>query len=111
MVNKTSNFFLFLVSAYAKIYHEPSAYFSITTFEAKQLVPLGFESGFAAYISRILIALEFSLGFLILLPFQLKRIVVPLTISVLTAFCFHLLIQIYLTEIAVTVVVLELYYQ
>ena len=88
---------LFLVSAYAKIYHEPSAYFSITTFEAKQLVPLGFESGFAAYISRILIALEFSLGFLILLPFQLKRIVVPLTISVLTAFCFHLLIQIYLT--------------
>ncbi|MFL2589808.1 MAG: MauE/DoxX family redox-associated membrane protein [Parvicellaceae bacterium] len=88
---------LFLVSAYAKIYHEPSAYFSITTFEAKQLVPLGFESGFAAYISRILIALEFSLGVLILLSFQLKRIVVPLTISVLAAFCFHLLIQIYLT--------------
>lgn len=88
---------LFLVSAYAKIYHEPSAYFSITTFEAKQLVPLGFESGFAAYISRILIALEFSLGVLIFLPFQLKRIVVPLTISVLAAFCFHLLIQIYLT--------------
>ena len=28
---------LFLVSAYAKIYHDPSAYFSITTFEAKQL--------------------------------------------------------------------------
>ena len=88
---------LFLVSAYAKIYHEPSAYFSITTFEAKQLVPLGFESGFAAYISRILIALEFSLGVLILLPFQPKRIVIPLTISVLAAFCFHLLIQIYLT--------------
>lgn len=88
---------LFLVSAYAKIYHEPSAYFSITTFEAKQLVPLGFESGFAAYISRILISLEFSLGILILLPFQLKRIVVPLTIFVLAAFCFHLLIQIYLT--------------
>ena len=81
---------LFLVSAYAKIYHEPSAYFSITTFEAKQLVPLGFESGFAAYISRILIALEFSLGFLILLPFQLKRIVVPLTILVLTAFLLSL---------------------
>tara|TARA_Y200000002_G_scaffold361600_1_gene347840 strand:- start:3550 stop:4533 length:984 start_codon:yes stop_codon:yes gene_type:complete len=88
---------LFIVSAYAKIYHEPSAYFSITTFEAKQLVPLGFESGFAAIISRLLIALEFSLGILILLPFQLKRIVVPLTISVLAAFCFHLSIQIYIT--------------
>ena len=88
---------LFLVSAYAKIYHEPSAYFSITTFEAKQLVPLGFESSFSAYLSRILISLEFSLGVLILLPFQLKRIVVPLTITILAAFCFHLMIQIYLT--------------
>ena len=54
------------------------------------------ESGFAAYISRILIALEFSLGILILLPFQLKRIVVPLTTFVLFAFCIHLTIQIYL---------------
>ena len=88
---------LFLVSAYAKIYHDPSAYFSITTFEAKQLVPLGFDADISAYISRVLIALEFSLGILILLPFQLKRIVVPLTVFVLAAFCIHLTIQIYLT--------------
>ena len=88
---------LFLISAYAKIYHVPSAYFSITTFEAKQLVPLGFSSGFSAILSRILIALEFSIGVLILLPFQLKRIVVPMTISILIAFCLHLSIQIYLT--------------
>lgn len=59
---------LFLVSAYAKVYHEPSAYFSITTFEAKQLVPLGFSSEISSYLSRILIALEFSIGILILLP-------------------------------------------
>ena len=88
---------LFLVSAYAKVYHEPSAYFSITTFEAKQLVPLGFSSEISSYLSRILIALEFSIGILILLPFYLKRIVIPLTVFVLAAFCMHLAIQIYLT--------------
>ena len=88
---------LFLVSAYAKVYHEPSAYFSITTFEAKQLVPLGFSSEISSYLSRILIALEFAIGVLILLPFYLKRIVIPLTIFVLAAFCVHLALQIYLT--------------
>jgi len=88
---------LFLVSAYAKVYHEPSAYFSITTFEAKQLVPLGFSSEISSYLSRILIALEFSIGILILLPFYLKRIVIPLTVFVLAAFCIHLAVQIYLT--------------
>jgi thiol-disulfide isomerase/thioredoxin len=88
---------LFLVSAYAKVYHEPSAYFSITTFEAKQLVPLGFSSEISSYLSRILIALEFSIGMLILLPFYLKRIVVPLTVFVLAAFSIHLALQIYLT--------------
>ena len=88
---------LFLVSAYAKVYHEPSAYFSITTFEAKQLVPLGFSSEISSYLSRILIALEFAIGVLILLPFFLKRIVIPLTIFVLAAFCVHLALQIYLT--------------
>lgn len=88
---------LFLVSAYAKVYHEPSAYFSITTFEAKQLVPLGFSSEISSYLSRILIALEFAIGVLILLPFFLKRIVIPLTIFVLATFCVHLALQIYLT--------------
>ncbi|MEE3098071.1 MAG: MauE/DoxX family redox-associated membrane protein, partial [Bacteroidota bacterium] len=88
---------LFLVSAYAKIYHDPSAYFSITTFEAKQLVPLGFDATFSAFLSRTLIGFEFTLGFLILLPYFLKRIVVPATIGMLAFFTVHLLIQIYLT--------------
>ena len=88
---------LFLVSAYAKVYHEPSAYFSITTFEQKQLVPLGFDSSLAAFFSRTLIALEFTLGILIMLPFQLKRLVIPITIGILAFFSIHLGIQIYLT--------------
>jgi thiol-disulfide isomerase/thioredoxin len=88
---------LFIVSAYAKIYHDPSAYFSITTFEAKQLVPLGFSSFFSALLSRFLIALEFSLGLLILTPYYFKKIVLPGTILLLVAFCLHLGIQIMLT--------------
>ncbi len=88
---------LFLVSAYAKIYPEPSAYFSITTFEAKQLVPLGFDPLIAALFSRLLIALEFGMGILILFPFQLKRVVVPSAIGILAFFSIHLAIQIMLT--------------
>jgi len=88
---------LFLVSAYAKIYPDPSAYFSITTFEAKQLVPLGFDPLIAALFSRLLIAIEFSMGILILFPFQLKRVVVPSTIGILAFFSIHLAIQIMLT--------------
>lgn len=88
---------LFIISAYAKIYHEPSAYFSITTFEAKQLVPLGFDSLIAAIFSRILIALELSLGIFILLPYRFKKLVLPGTIALLAIFCVHLGVQIYLT--------------
>ena len=53
--------FLFLLSAVAKLY--PSPYFAISTFEVKQLYPLGFSEGFAPYFSRILIGIEFALGF------------------------------------------------
>ena len=49
---------LFLVSAYAKVYHEPSAYFSITTFEQKQLVPLGFDSSLAAFFSEFRLIIQ-----------------------------------------------------
>jgi thiol-disulfide isomerase/thioredoxin len=58
---------------------------------------LGFSSEISSYLSRILIALEFAIGVLILLPFYLKRIVIPLTVFVLAAFCVHLALQIYLT--------------
>ena len=47
---------LFILSAVAKLY--PSPYFAISTFEVKQLYPLGFSEGFAPYFSRILIGIE-----------------------------------------------------
>lgn len=79
---------MFLFSAYAKIY--PSASFALPTFEAKQLVPLGFPEWLAPYFSRLMIALEFALGIGILQKHFLKRIIVPATIGLLVIFCIHL---------------------
>ncbi|MCL9770271.1 protein tlpB [Flavobacterium sp. HXWNR69] len=79
---------LFIVSAVAKLY--PSPYFAISTFEVKQLYPLGFSEGFAPYFSRILIGIEFALGIAILLKDYLKKITIPATILLLAVFVIHL---------------------
>ena len=79
---------LFIVSAVAKLY--PSPYFSISTFEVKQLYPLGFSEGSAPYFSRILIGIEFALGIAILLKDYLKKITIPATILLLSVFVIHL---------------------
>ena len=79
---------LFIVSAVAKLY--PSPYFAISTFEVKQLYPLGFSEGFAPYFSRILIGIEFALGISILLKDYLKKITIPATILLLAVFTIHL---------------------
>lgn len=85
---------LFLVSAFAKIYPDPSMFFSISKFEFTQLYPLGFGREVSAFLSRFLIGVEFGLGFLILFPFNLKKIVVPATILMLAFFCVHLAVEI-----------------
>ncbi|WP_162128530.1 MauE/DoxX family redox-associated membrane protein [Flavobacterium phycosphaerae] len=82
--------FLFLLSAVAKLY--PSPYFAISTFEVKQLYPMGFSEGFAPYFSRILIGIEFALGFLILQKNFLRSIIIPATILLLAVFTTHLTI-------------------
>ena len=79
---------LFLVSAIAKLY--PSPYFAISTFEVKQLYTLGFSESLAPYFSRILIGIEFALGFLLLNNHFLKRITIPATIGLLSVFIIHL---------------------
>jgi thiol-disulfide isomerase/thioredoxin len=79
---------LFIVSAVAKLY--PSPYFAISTFEVKQLYPLGFSETFAPYFSRILIGIEFALGFAILIKDYLKKITIPATILLLIVFIVHL---------------------
>lgn len=79
---------LFIVSAIAKLY--PSPYFAISTFEVKQLYTLGFSESLAPYFSRILIGIEFALGFLMLNNHFLKRITIPATIGLLSVFIIHL---------------------
>lgn len=80
--------FLFIISAVAKLY--PSPYFAISTFEVKQLYTMGFTEVTAAYFSRILIGIEFALGFLLLQRNYLKRLVVPATALLLIVFIVHL---------------------
>lgn len=83
--------FLFLISAVAKMY--PNPYFAITTFEVKQLYPMGFSESFAPFFSRTLIGIEFALGLLLLQPHYLKKIVTPATILLLVVFIVHLTID------------------
>jgi hypothetical protein len=80
--------FLFLLSAVAKLY--PSPYFAISTFEVKQLYPLGFSQELASYFSRVLIGIEFALGILILQKHYLRKLVIPATILMLAVFTTHL---------------------
>src|SRR5436190_22965831 len=87
--------FLFLLSAVAKMY--PSPYFAISTFEVKQLYPMGFNEVFAAYFSRSLIGFEMALGLLILQPHYLKQIIVPTTFFMLTAFVIQLSLEVLVT--------------
>ena len=88
---------LFLVSAYGKIYPDPSAYGTISMFEVKQLYPLGFTTELAKIFSRSLIGIEFGLGLLLLFPFDLKKYVIPAVILMLGVFVVHLTIQIGIT--------------
>jgi thiol-disulfide isomerase/thioredoxin len=82
--------FLFLLSAVAKLY--PSPYFAISTFEVKQLYPMGFTGEVAPYFSRILIGIELALGLLILQSNYLRKIVIPATLLMLFVFTTHLTI-------------------
>lgn len=83
--------FLFLISAVAKLY--PSPYFAISTFEVKQLYPMGFSEDFAVFFSRILIGIELALGVLLLQNNYLRRIIIPATILMLVVFTTHLTID------------------
>jgi hypothetical protein len=80
--------FLFIISAVAKMY--PSPYFAISTFEVKQLYPMGFSGEIAPYFSRILIGIELALGFLLLQNNYLKKFIIPVTIAMLVVFIGHL---------------------
>lgn len=84
---------LFILSALAKLH--PSPVMGIAAFETKYLGAIGVEGGSAKVFSRLLIGFELSLAILILLPYYLKKIVFPVTISLLSVFSIHLLVQVF----------------
>ena len=84
--------FLFLFSAYAKL-HPTALMEGITTFQTDHLLPMGFSERSAAYFSRFIIGVEFFLGITILFNYYLKRLIIPLTIIMITAFSIHLFTQ------------------
>lgn len=86
---------MFLLSAVAKLY--PSPYFALTTFEIKQLLPLGFNEEVAAYFSRTLIGCELALGILLLQAHYFKRLVLPMSFLILFIFSAHLSYEIMAT--------------
>jgi hypothetical protein len=81
-------FILFLFSGYTKM-------FPILSFQ-KQLVELEFFSICSSpYFARFIVALEIALAFALLQSHYLKKIVIPITISLLVVFCLHLSVEIY----------------
>jgi len=84
---------LFIVSALAKLskgHLLDSPYFAISTFEVKQLYPMGFSESFAPYFSRTLIGIEMALGLLLLQKNYLRKFLIPVTILLLLVFIGHL---------------------
>ena len=84
---------LFIVSALAKLSKAQlldSPYFAISTFEVKQLYPMGFSEGFAPFFSRTLIGIELALGLLLLQKNYLRKFIIPITILLLSVFIGHL---------------------
>jgi hypothetical protein len=88
---------LFLLSAFAKLY--PIPMYGITKiFEEGQLIPLGFSEGLAPYVSRSIIAIEFFIAFAILQRNYLKKVILPLSITMITVFSLHLSYSIFLGD-------------
>ncbi len=84
---------LFVVSALAKLskgHLLDSPYFAISTFEVKQLYPIGFSESFAPFFSRTLIGIELALGLLLLQKNYLRKFIVPVTTLMLLVFIGHL---------------------
>jgi len=84
---------LFILSAVAKLskgHLLDSPYFAISTFEVKQLYPMGFSETFAPYFSRTLIGIEMALGLLLLQKNWLRKFIIPVTVLLLLVFIGHL---------------------
>ena len=88
---------LFLLSAFTKLY--PIPMYGITkVFEEGQLIPMGFSEDLAPYFSRFIIGIEFFIAFSILQSNYLKKVILPLSITMIAVFSLHLSYSIFLGD-------------
>ena len=88
---------LFLLSAFAKLY--PTPMYGITkVFEEGQLIPMGFSENIAPYFSRLIIGAELFLAITILFNNYLKKLILPLSILMISIFSIHLISQLFGTS-------------
>ena len=83
---------MFLFSAYAKFCPWPCK--GVFIFESKYLASIGIEGYSAQIFSKVLIGVELAIAILLLLPFYIKKYIIPLTIGILSLFSIHLIVQI-----------------
>jgi len=87
-------FVFFCLSAISKIYPNPDV--AIHLFEKEQLISLGIPFCLSTWLSRLLIALEFTLAIGFLLPFYFRRITLPFSIVLMVFFTIYLFYEVFI---------------
>ena len=87
-------FIFFFFSAFSKVYPNPDI--AIHLFEKTQLLTLGIPFCLSTWLSRLLIALEFTLAIGFLLPFYFRRITLPFSIVLMVFFTIYLLYEVFI---------------
>jgi hypothetical protein len=87
-------FAFFCLSAISKIYPNPDV--AIHLFEKEQLISLGIPFCLSTWLSRLLIALEFTLAIGFLLPFYFRRITLPFSIVLMVFFTIYLFYEVFI---------------
>ena len=86
-------FLFFFLSAFSKIYPNPDV--AIHLFEKEQLMSLHIPLCLSTWLSRLLIALEFTIAIGFLVPYYFRRITLPLSTLVLLLFSVFLAIEVF----------------
>ncbi len=87
-------FLFFFVSAFSKIYPNPNV--AIHLFEKGQFITLGIPICTSTWLSRLLIALEFTISFGFVLPYFFRKITLPVSFIVLIFFTLYLCFEIFI---------------
>lgn len=86
-------FLFFFISAFAKVFPNPDV--AIHLFEKEQLMSLGIPLCLSTWLSRALIALEFTLALGFLVPYFFKRITLTLSTILLLFFTLFLCFEVF----------------